>query len=156
MSTGPYVLTVNGSITNHGVLDHADYAQYVSSAPVAFRDGLNKTTAELTATSGADLEYATVLVTMGENPPACGAQDFPVTPILRHFDVAPAAGVEATLRLHYDLSEANGLNPDDVVMYHCNGTQWEALVGPITRGSQNGMNFVEVAGVSSFSPFRCV
>lgn len=153
VSTGAFALTVNGSFTNHGVIDHADYAAYVSSAPAAFRDGLNKAAAELTATGGVDLEYTTVWVTMGENPPACGPHAFPVTPVLRHFDVAPSVSATATLRLAYDPSEANGLNPDDVLIYHCNGVMWEALAGPIARGGQNGLNYVEVAGVASFSPF---
>ncbi|HNS00991.1 MAG TPA: SdrD B-like domain-containing protein [Anaerolineae bacterium] len=153
VNTGPYVLTVTGNFTNQGVIDHADDIQYVSSAPAAFRDGLNKTAAELTATGGVDLEYTTVWVVMGENPPTCGAQNFPATPVLRHFDIAPSVSAEATVRLAYDPAEANGLNPDDVFIYHCNGAAWEALAGPITRGSENGLNYVEVAGVANFSPF---
>ncbi|QLQ04724.1 MAG: hypothetical protein HZY76_00510 [Anaerolineae bacterium] len=31
-STGAYVLTVNGSFSNQGVIDHADGSQYVGSA----------------------------------------------------------------------------------------------------------------------------
>ena len=153
VSTGAYVLTVNGSFSNQGVIDHADGSQYVGSAPAAFRDGLGKTAAELTATGGVDLEYTTVWVVMGENPPACGVEPFPVTPVLRHFDLLPAISAEATVRLAYDPAEANGLNPDDVFIYHCNGAAWEALAGPVVRGSQGGLNYVEVAGVASFSPF---
>ena len=136
VSTGAYVLTVNDSFSNQGVIDHADGSQNVGSAPAAFRDGLGKTAAELTATGGVDLEYTTVWVVMGENPPACGVEPFPVTPVLRHFDLLPAISAEATVRLAYDPAEANGLNPGDVFIYHCNGATWEALAGPVC--SQTG------------------
>lgn len=153
VSTGAYVLTVNGSFTNNGVLDHADGSQYVSSAAVAFRDALGRTTAVLTATGGTDLEYTTVFVVMGENPPACGSEAFPVTPALRTFDLLPSISAEATVRLYYDPVEANGLSLDDVTIYHCDGVQWTALAGPFTRGSEGGMNYVEATGVAAFSPF---
>jgi uncharacterized repeat protein (TIGR01451 family) len=153
VSTGPYILTVNGSFTNQGVLDHVDNGQYVSSSPVAFRDALGIPAAELAATGGIDLDYTTVMVTLGENPPACGGQDFPVTPVSRHFDVAPYLSGEATLRLYYDPAEANGLALDDVAIYHCDGTQWAPVAGPFTRGNEGGLNFVEAVAVTGFSPF---
>lgn len=152
VETYNYLLTVNGTLTNHGALNHSSY-DYVSTSPVSFADALNQTAAQITATGTNDLNSTTVTVTLGQAAPDCDTDPFPVTSVLRHFDIYPYVNDSATVRLYYAPSEANGLSLADVSIYHCDGTQWQLLPGPFTRGTENGMNYVEVEGVSSFSPF---
>lgn len=40
-----------------------------------------------------------------------------------------------------------------MVIYHCEQGAWTALPGAYTRGMEGGLNYVEVAGVTRFSPF---
>jgi hypothetical protein len=73
---------------------------------------------------------------------------------MRYFEISPenTSNVGATVRLYYDAAqEANGIVPSSVMIYHCAGGTWENLGG--TTGSDANGNYVQVQGVSSFSPF---
>ena len=99
-----------------------------------------------------------VTVVAHQAPPAsqCGGQPVPGTPILRTYDVDALfqEGIQATLRLVFDpATEANGLILDQLIVYHCDGAGWTAISGPTTVGVQGGLAYVEVSGVTAFSPF---
>jgi len=156
LDTGASNLNVQGNLTNNGALQNTPNAQAVNDATmVSFKDGAGKNALGLASNGAQGLGNTNVSIVKGVTPLACGAQNFPTTAIKRHINITPANQnqIGATLRLYYDPSEANGLNLNNVMIYHCNGTAWQELAGPYTRGTANGLNYVQVNGVTAFSPF---
>ena len=114
---------------------------------------LNQTTFVMTATGGEDIQVASVRTALGDVPAACDVNDFPVTAVKRTFDISTYNNAPATMRFYYRAAEANGLAPAQVGVYHCDGVNWTQLAGPYSRGSEGGMEYVEVVNSAGFSPF---
>jgi hypothetical protein len=160
VSTGAETLAVLGTLIIDGALHRDTPAQNVTTGggPVTFMDALNRPAARLTSTGGTSLGSTTVAVTLHQSPGICGAGEISGTPVLRQFDLEPAgtSGVAATVRLYYDpATEANGNEPDRVLIYHCDGVSWEALNGNYAIGADGAteLNYIELPNVTAFSPF---
>lgn len=142
------------NVTNQGTISHNAPAQDAApNTPVTFNDGVNHPTVVLTA-GGDSLGSTTANVTMGQTPPTCGADTFPEPAVERWFSLSPTndnVTNGATIRFYYNDGELHGLDPSQLVIWHCNGTNWEQLGG--TPGSDANGNYVEISDVTHFSPF---
>ncbi len=156
LDTGASSFRVQGTFTNNGAVQNAPAAQTVNDATtVTFQDALKDVAVALASNGAQGLGDTTVVIARGVSPSACGTQNFPTTSVERTINITPSnqTDVSATLRIYFEASEANGLNLNQLVVYHCNGTTWEQLTGAYTRGTENGLNYIEISGVTSFSPF---
>lgn len=155
LATGPgCAATVDGAVRRSAPFTPAD-----TTTPATLVDGLSRDSVRIVQASGSnDLALVRATVVAHQAPPSslCGGSPVPGTPVLRTFDVDAffQSDVQATLRLAYhSASEANGVSPGSLKVYHCEDGAWTALPGPVTVGVDGAMTTVEVAGVTSFSPF---
>lgn len=159
VDTGEMTLDVAGTLTNNGTIYHSPAGQYVANnTPTTFNDGVNHPAVTLTSTGANELGDTYVYISMSEEPPACGSDPFPALAVLRHFDILPSAyeDIHATLRLYYDASELNGVDPATVGIYHCGyDPETDTLVWDLLTSARgpNGSYYVETENVTSFSPF---
>jgi len=163
LNTGDDMVAVSGggscgTLTQSGKLVRTTPSQNITNGggAVTFTDSRNVNTAIVTQTGGSDMGATTVTVTSNAGAPACGNRVFRNATILRWYDIAPTnvSGVTATVRLYYrttNPNEANGITPADVRIYHCDGAYWNELGG--TTGSDGTGEYVELTGVTTFSPF---
>lgn len=163
LNTGDDMVAVSGggscgTLTQSGKLVRTTPSQNITNGggAVTFTDSRNVNTAIVTQTGGSDMGATTVTVTSNAGAPACGNRIFRDATILRWYDIAPTnvSGVTATVRLYYrttNPNEANGITPADVRIYHCDGAYWNELGG--TTGSDGAGEYVELTGVTTFSPF---
>jgi hypothetical protein len=143
-------LTVNGALTNDGLL-----RQTINN--------VNGTTSFLHITgSGGDayrgLEIISPAGNMGTTTVEIrGNQDCTSNPtsqpVQRCFDIAPTTNQSATVRFYYLPGEANSNPEDGVSVYHWNGASWDLQGGTYTRSSGGNPRWVQVTGVSDYSPF---
>lgn len=168
IATGAYVDTTDnyfvldttlaacGTFTQNGILKRTTPNQNINSgSPFTFTDSRNVTTAQITRTGGT-LGNTSVAVISNESPniPLCGNHYLNGSPILRWYDISAASAGTATVRLYYRTSnpnETNGTTASTIRIFHCDGTTWTELGG--TTGSDGSGNYVEVTGVTTFSPF---
>jgi hypothetical protein len=159
VDVGTNTLTVQGDETCIGSMRRSAPAQDVTTGggTVSYTDPIGVKTTDLTSTGAASLGSTGIVITAHQSPPACGSGQFTSAMVLRHFNITPAntSGVTATVRLYYPDDEANAIDPDAVVMYHCDGTRWQELSGEYARGTdaETGYAYVELPGVTSFSAF---
>ena len=128
----------------------------VSTSAVDFYDarntGLTNPTARLTRASGTS-DY-TVTTRAGFYFPA---GDFSTScpnvnnAVLRYWNIVPASAASTTVRLYYLDTELNGNTESTLKIYHCIGSTWHEQTGTLTRDTS--ANWVQVMGVSDFSPF---
>jgi hypothetical protein len=114
----------------------------------------------LTLSSLPNLGSTSVSVVMHQTPASipCGATTLVGSQVLRYYDITPSvsSGVSLTLRLYYDpANELNGYAPASLGVLHCDGTNWVRIGDDTTTGTDGatGLNYVQVTGVTSFSPF---
>ncbi|MCA9875226.1 MAG: S8 family serine peptidase [Anaerolineales bacterium] len=144
-------LTVNGALTNDGLLRQT--IDIASPAPTRF---LHITGSGGSAYEGVDITPAgamglTTVEIRGNHTAGCNQSNQ-----LAHrcFDIAPATPQTATIRFWYLDHERNGRNSEAMNVYHWNGANWEQLdSGGELRGHSGRYHFVEVDGVSAYSPF---
>ncbi|MBE2224360.1 MAG: carboxypeptidase regulatory-like domain-containing protein, partial [Anaerolineae bacterium] len=74
-------------------------------------------------------------------------------PVQRCFNISPATSQTATIRFYYLPGEANGNPENGVNVYHWNGGSWDLQTGTTTHSSGGDPRWVQVTGVSNFSPF---
>lgn len=146
------------SLTVTGALRREAPAQSITNgAAVSFNHSQNLVAATVTQTSGANFGATNLTVTLNQSPASvsCGGVTLGGAPVLRHFNITPTTlGGAATLRLYYNNNELNGnTNPAEIAIYHCNGTAWVRLTGTYTNGSDANGSYVELPGVTEFSPF---
>ncbi len=163
LNTGDDMVAVSGggscgTLTQSGKLIRTMPAQTITNGggAVTFTDSRNVNTAIVTQTGGSDMGATTVTVTSNAGAPACGNRVFKDATILRWYDIAPTnvSGVTATVRLYYRTTnpdETSGITAADVRIYHCDGAYWTELGG--TPGSDGAGQYVELTGVTTFSPF---
>lgn len=154
LDLGQNALNFTGALTNNGTLQNNSAPEYVGQGSEGiFEDATNQETVRLISTGANDLGETYVSVVMGQPAPQCGGNDLPAPrSILRHFDISPSGyeNINATVRLTYSAAELNGADPSTVKIYHCNGSDWEALP---SQPGPNGTYYVQAQGVISFSPF---
>lgn len=146
-------LTVNGVLTNNGLLRQTIDIQ--SASPVRF---LHITGTGGVKYYGVDITPAgamgpTTVEIRGNRLAGCnqGSQL-----IIRCFDIAPTTPQPATIRFWYLDGERNGESNALMKVYHWNapGGVWNQLdAGGELRGSEGIYHYVEVDGVSAYSPF---
>ncbi len=156
LDAGENVIYLSGNFVNSGIVRGSAFAyNFQHSTSFTFYDALGRPAAQITLNDAGDMGDTTVTTALNDSPANgnCGA--FSARPILRVFDIAPTqtANVNATLRLYYHANEANGANLNTVTMFHCENGTWVELPGHYARGTENGLNYVELAGVTNFSPF---
>ncbi|MBI2865603.1 MAG: SBBP repeat-containing protein [Chloroflexi bacterium] len=154
-----YLAIADGcSLTNNGAIRREAPAQNATNnTRLSYNDPLGYPTVALTSTGGTALGSTAITVTIGQTPPSCNGSAFAGTPVKRHYQVTPAStsGVSGTLRLYYPPGEANGTTASNVNLFHCGSSGgWMQVSGTAVRGTdENANKYVEVAGVTTFSPF---
>jgi len=105
---------------------------------------------EITPTSG-NMGSTTVSITANTE---CTVGGDPSDTVNRCFDITPTTAQTADIRFYYRASELDGQDPDDIQVWRWSGGSWVAA-GTVTGRGQNpaGYHWVEVSGVSSYSPF---
>jgi hypothetical protein len=105
---------------------------------------------EITPTSG-NMGSTTVSITANTE---CTVGGDPSDTVNRCFDISPTTAQTADIRFYYQASELDGQDPDDIQLWRWSGSSWEPA-GTVTGRGQNpaGYHWVEVSGVSSYSPF---
>jgi hypothetical protein len=103
--------------------------------------------------------FNTIAVTSGTAPANIlvnlvkGTPDDFANAVRRTYTITPSAsGFTGTLRLHYNDSELNGNTEADLVLWR-NSSTWTNQGGTVTDDMVNDNNFVQVAGVTQFSPW---
>ncbi len=157
LDTGENVLTLTGIFNNQGIVRNRSFASnFARDTSFTFLDALGRSAAQIALNDAGDMGDTTVITTLNGSPANTNCGTFGARGILRVFDITPTqtAQVSATLRLHYDaLTEGNGTSANTVTIYHCENGAWHELTGDYVRGAENGLNYVELAGVTNFSPF---
>ncbi|MBI2863145.1 MAG: SBBP repeat-containing protein [Chloroflexi bacterium] len=154
-----YIAIADGcALTNNGAIRREAPAQNATAnTRLAYNDPLGYPTVALTSTGGTALGSTAITVTIGQTPPSCNGSAFAGTPVKRFYQVTPNAtsGVSGTLRLYYAPGEANGTTASNVNLFHCGTTDgWMQVSGTAVRGTdENANKYVELAGVTTFSPF---
>jgi hypothetical protein len=74
-------------------------------------------------------------------------------PVRRCFDIEPETPRTATIRFYYSPGEANENAENAVNVYHWNDGSWDLENGTYTHSSGADPRWVEVTGVSNYSPF---
>jgi|GEM_PF-865414 len=150
------VLSVGGTYTYlTGYLSNSE-TRSVGTSAVDFFDGRNTAmtnpTARLTRSSGSS-DY-TVTTRAGWKFPA---NDFGstcpevTTAVWRYYNIVPLSSGSTTVRLYYLDAELNGNTEANLKIWHCTGGSWHEQTGTLTRDTT--ANWVQVTGVSDFSPF---
>lgn len=156
LDTGENVITLTGNFVNNGIVQNQSAAPNLQrNNAVTFYDAVGRASAQITLNDAGDMGATIVTTRLNDSPVNANCGTFSARPILRVFDIAPTqtTNVDATLRLYYHAHEANGANANSVTIYHCENGTWTELTGTYARGSENGLNYVELAGVTNFSPF---
>jgi hypothetical protein len=162
----PTGVTGCGNLVTNGVFRRQVSADVMNGGgTVSFSDSLtNTTTLQLTQTGGAHMGSTTVIVSghvvNTPNSFPCGSAVLGGQPVRRYFEINPTnpTNIVATVRLHWRDAgdESNNNNPNDVTIFHCDRStsSWTRLSGLYTRsGDIAGYNWVELPGVTTFSPF---
>ncbi|MCA9980063.1 MAG: S8 family serine peptidase, partial [Anaerolineales bacterium] len=137
-------LTVNGTMTNNGTLRQSI-------------DNVNALTTFLgmggyggvEITPAGNMGLTTVVIRGNQN---C-TTDNSSAAVQRCFDIAPTTDQVATIRFYYLPGEANGNAENGVGVYHWNGAGWDLEAGTVTHSSGADPRWVQVTGVSNYSPF---
>ncbi|HTR81766.1 MAG TPA: hypothetical protein VMM58_09065 [Bacteroidota bacterium] len=143
MQTGANSVTITATRTGNalilGTVTHTH--AFVLSTPYSF-EGPNTL---ITFTSGSTPTSVTVAVT--QTTPANPT----MIPVDRSVTISTTGGsFNATLRLHYENSETNNLDETGLSLWEYSGSAWNNM-GATSRDTVN--NYVELTGVSSFSPW---
>jgi LPXTG-motif cell wall-anchored protein len=160
LDTGDDFVAVSGTagcttLTTTGVLRHTTPSTAVANGvTVNFPTGRNLTGVQISGSTGG-LGNVTVLTELSQINFQCNATTLGGTPIRRLFNITPTntTGVSATLRLYYDTNEGN---PATVNIFHCDTatSTWTRLTtGTYSTGSDANGSFVQLTGVTTFSPF---
>ena len=143
MQTGANAVTITSSRTGNAIIigTVTRTQAFALSTPYAF-EGPNTL---ITFTAGTVPTSMTVAVT--QTTPASPT----MIPVDRSVTLTPTGGsFTATLRLHYENSETNNLDETGLKLWEYTGGAWVNM-GATARDSVN--NYVELTGVSSFSPW---
>jgi hypothetical protein len=149
-----------GAFTQNGILRRQAPAQSVTNGGPTrtFQDSRNLDAILVTQTSGSNMGNTTATISSNQTPPACGSMTLSGSSVKRYYTITPnnTTNIQATLRLYYRTAnpdESNGNALNNLAIYHCNGTTWQELTGSYTRNSDANGNYLELSGVSTFSPF---
>ena len=144
-------LTVNGTLTNNGLLRHT-----INDVPAS------TTTHFLHVTgSGGDAYRGVEITPAAQMGPTTveirGNQecttDNTSQPVQRCFDLAPTNEESATIRFYYLPAEANGNAENSVNAFHWDGSNWQPAGGTPSHSSGADPRWVEVPDVTNYSPF---
>jgi len=156
LDLGSYALSVEGALTNDGSLQQTmDVPNGSTTHFLNIQNAAGDTDkyygVDITP-EGADMGATTVVIE--GNQAQCSYTNAGET-IMRCFDISNASGNPATIRLYYLDSEKGTQNPDQMKIYHWDGSLWEALSMATTPVGTLGSDYhwVEAVSVSDFSPF---
>jgi DNA-binding beta-propeller fold protein YncE len=168
LDVGSAAVTVNGTATNAGEIRRLAPAQAVTlGSSFTFKDGAGQDSLVIRQTGGTAMGNTTAQIDVHPSLAAflgCAFNPLYGYPALRYYNITPtnAANVTADLTLAYyagpSNSEAEGVDPADFELAHCEGGNWVALPGSYTRWSSGDYRFVKLSGhtYSSFSPFALI
>ena len=150
-----YQLTVEDTLVNNGTLK-----QTQSSVPA----GSTTKFLSITNASGAQMKYLGLEITpdsssMGNTSVAisgnseCTVTD-PTDTVNRCFEITPTNQETATVRFYYLVDELDGQDPTAMKAWHWGGSGWSEA-GSVEKRDDvyPDYNWVEVSGVSAYSPF---
>jgi hypothetical protein len=139
--------TVNGTLTNNGTLQRT---QEVNGSSDVFFFNTGGYGGLILNANSTDLGSTTVEIR--------GNQDCTSVPgetVRRCFDIAPktTSGANATLRLYFSAGELGNIPCSEMQVWRWNGSSWEIAGTNPARQCSSEPYYVQVTGVSSFSPF---
>ena len=137
-------LTVNGTLTNNGTLRQS--IDTVNAATTFLGTGGY---GGVEINPAGNMGLTTVLIRGNQN---C-TTDNTSQSVQRCFNITPDTDQTATIRFYYGIDEANGNPENGVSVYHWNGTAWDLEMGTYDHSSGDDPRWVEVTGVSNYSPF---
>jgi len=144
-------LTVNGTLTNNGLLRQTIDITAPTSASFLHITGSGGTKYEGVDLTPAGAMGPTTVEIRGNQEQGCNNGNQLVQ---RCFDISPTTPQAATVRFWYLEAERQDLDPALMKAYHWNGAGWDALdAGGEERGGVDGYHYVEVDGVNAYSPF---
>ena len=140
--------TVDGTLTNNGSLQRTQ--DVTGDLDVTFFNTGGYGGLTLNA-NGSDLGSTTVRI-RGNQDCTNGASG---SSVKRCFDIAPTntSGLDATMRLYFSASELGSTTCSGMQVWRWNGSSWEAAGTVNDNQCTTEPYYVEVTGVSSFSPF---
>jgi hypothetical protein len=140
--------TVNHTLTNNGALQRTQTVN--GSSDVSFFNTGGYGGVILNA-NGTDLGSTTVTI-KGNQDCTSGTSG---SSVKRCFDIAPAntSGLNATMRLYFSASELGSTTCSGMQVWRWNGSSWETAGTSPSRQCTTEPYYVQVTGVSSFSPF---
>ncbi len=146
LTTGAFTLTMPASGTSTGagdVIGNVKRTGFTNGAALSFGNPFNT----IRFDSGAP--PTDVIVNLVKATPP----GFPANVSSRTYTITPngGSGFSATLRLHYQDSDLNGLNESNLELWRFNGSTWQSPAGSATRDSS--ANWVEETGITAFSPW---
>jgi hypothetical protein len=145
LDMGGNTIHVAGILTNNGRLRQSQNVTGAASTSFFGTGGYGG----VTITPAGNMGTTTVEIRGNQN---C-TTDNTSQVVQRCFDITPTTSQAATIRFYYAPSEANGNPENGVSAYHWNGTGWDLEMGAYTRSSGADPRWVEVTGVTNYSPF---
>ena len=137
---------VGGTLVNNGTLQQT---QYVGTENTVF---LNVSTnkyygLEIDPEGSTDMGDTTVKISGNQFCPNAGDG------VKRCYDIGPAIEPAATVKFFFTTAELDDETRADLGVYDWDGSQWVEEAGTVTNGGSGDGQWVQVTGVSSFSPF---
>jgi hypothetical protein len=146
-------LTVNGSLINHGTIIQTKAVS--GSSNIGFFDTGNYGGVLLNP-NGEDLGSTTVTIIGGRN---CTTTDEDDT-VHRCFDISPTNSptTGSTITFFFDSSELNGLNCNNLEVYHDNAGTWETMTRDTSYDDDGRLcgsdpQSLRIVGVTDYSGF---
>ena len=153
MDINGWTVSVEGSVTNDGALrDTRDAPNGIATPFLTIQNAaatLTKYQGLVLTPTGGNMGSTTVTV---KGNRTCTTDPTSAT-VRRCFDITPTTSNAATIRFYYLAAEANGNAENGTSVYHWTGSGWSMEGGAYSYSSGGDPRFVEVTGVSSFSPF---
>ena len=146
-------LAISGTLTNNGQINTVPSSASPGNGTATFNGPEGHINVELT---GSNLGTTTVQVMLGNSFPTGGFNtNCPLVSdaVQRYFNITPSSNGPAIVRLYYKASELNGNDVTRLTLWHCDGSEWHLLSGTPIRGSAGTFDYVELAGITDFSPF---